>query len=127
MDILEGYIRTSERFRVIRVFFGVPGSYGNSPGERWALLGHTGKMGWQLGAAAPPSLGSPNWTRGGGRTPLSFSLSLPPFAPFVGGVLLGVGVLLLVGLPPLLGAPPIGASPLPPLYTEGGAPPLAHN
>src|SRR6266496_5877952 len=34
IDILEGYIRTSE-FRLIRVFFGVPESYGNS---YWALM-----------------------------------------------------------------------------------------
>ena len=30
IDILDDYIRSSERFRVIRVFFGVPGSYGNT-------------------------------------------------------------------------------------------------
>ena len=29
IDILDDYIRSSERFRVIRVFFGVPESYGN--------------------------------------------------------------------------------------------------
>ena len=40
IDILDDYIRSSERFRVIRVFFGVPESYGNS---YWALMGHTGK------------------------------------------------------------------------------------
>ena len=34
IDILDDYIRTSERFRVIRIFLGVPGSYG----------GHTGKI-----------------------------------------------------------------------------------
>ena len=28
IDILDDYIRTSERFRVIRVFFGVPGVTG---------------------------------------------------------------------------------------------------
>ena len=43
IDILDDYIRTSERFRVIRVFIGVPGSYGNSPGSVWALLGFRGK------------------------------------------------------------------------------------
>ena len=35
IDILEGYVRTSERFRVIRVFFGVPGElreYGSTYG-----------------------------------------------------------------------------------------------
>ena len=36
IGILEGYIQTSERFRVIRVFFKVPESYGNSPGSIWA-------------------------------------------------------------------------------------------
>ena len=30
IDILDDYIRTSERFRVIRVFSGVPASYGNT-------------------------------------------------------------------------------------------------
>ena len=45
IDILEGYIQTSERFRVIRVFFGVPESYGNSPGNIWALLGIRGERG----------------------------------------------------------------------------------
>ena len=43
IDILDDYIRTSERFRVVRVFFGVPESYGNSPGSIWALLGFRGK------------------------------------------------------------------------------------
>ena len=43
IHILEGYIRTSERFRVIRVFFGVSGSYGNSPGEVMGLIGPYGK------------------------------------------------------------------------------------
>ena len=38
IDILEDYIRTSER--LVQVFIGVPESYGNS---YWALMGHTGK------------------------------------------------------------------------------------
>ena len=33
INIFDDYIRTSKRFRVIRVFFGVPESYGNSPGS----------------------------------------------------------------------------------------------
>ena len=41
IDILDDYIRISERFRVIRVFFGVSESYGNSPGRNigpyWAI------------------------------------------------------------------------------------------
>ena len=73
IDILDDYIRTSERFRVIRVFFGVPESYGNSPGSIWALLGHTGleERGQKEGGLRPPS--GPNWTRG--AAPFSFSLS----------------------------------------------------
>src|SRR5215216_3287704 len=39
IDILEGYIRTSERFRVIWVFFGIPGSYGNTGEEVLGLMG----------------------------------------------------------------------------------------
>ena len=34
IDILDGYIWTPERFRVIRVFFGVPESYENT---YWAI------------------------------------------------------------------------------------------
>ena len=45
IDILDDYIRTSERFRVIRVFCEVPESYGNSPGSVWALLGFRGERG----------------------------------------------------------------------------------
>ena len=52
IDILDDYIRTSEMFRVIRVFFGVPESYGNSPGSIWALLGFRGKREGRL--RAPP-------------------------------------------------------------------------
>src|SRR3954465_8153600 len=64
IDKLDDYIRSSERFRVIRVFFGVPESYGNSPGSIWALLGHTGieERGQKEGGARPPS--GPDWTRG---------------------------------------------------------------
>ena len=54
IDILDDYIRTSERFRVIRVFFGVPESYGNPPGSIWALLGFSGEMGEGPRGGAPP-------------------------------------------------------------------------
>jgi hypothetical protein len=94
---------------------GIPGE---SYGPYWALRE---REGGSHGMPAP----APPWGRiglgVGGRTP-SPTPSLPPLSPLVGGVLLGVGVPLLVGLPPLLGAPPLGAGPLPPLYTEGGAP-----
>ena len=42
IDIFDDYIRTLEKFRVIRVFIRVPGSYGNSPGSVRALLGLSG-------------------------------------------------------------------------------------
>ena len=64
IDILDDYIRTSERFRVIRVFIGVLESYGNSLGSIWALLGFRGKRegmpraGRGGGAAPPPSFSS---------------------------------------------------------------------
>ena len=78
IDILDDYIRSSERIRVIWVFFGVPESYGNSPGSIWALLGHTGieERGQKEGGLRPPS--GPNWTRG--AAPFSFLLLLP--SPF---------------------------------------------
>ena len=50
INILDDYIRTSERFRVIRVFFRVPESYGNSRGSLWALLGFRGKREGRLRA-----------------------------------------------------------------------------
>src|SRR5215216_3113719 len=57
IHILEGYIQTSERFRVIRVFFGVPGSYGNHPREVMGLMGHK-RVAHQptRGWCAPPPL-----------------------------------------------------------------------
>ena len=103
IDILDDYIRTSERFRVIRVFFGVPESYGNSPGSIWALLGFRGK---REGRLRPPRL-SLNWTRGRGGAPsfLLFSFPFPsilllllgtaPSSTRKRGILLPVGV----GLP----------------------------
>ena len=51
IDILDDYIRTSERFRMIQVFIRVPESYGNSPGSVWALLGFRGK---REGRLRPP-------------------------------------------------------------------------
>ena len=62
-------------FRVIRVFFGVPESYGNSPGSIWALLGFRGKGEERLGA--PQGLVQIG-LGGGAAPPPSFS-SLPPF------------------------------------------------
>ena len=50
IDILDDYIRTSERFRGIRVFFGVAESYRNSSGSIWALLGFRGKREGRLRA-----------------------------------------------------------------------------
>ena len=81
IDILDDYIRTSERFRVIRVFFGVSESYGNS---YWASLGHTGKeRKGQKGDRTPPlGLVRIGLGRGGGApflpspSPFPFSYSM---------------------------------------------------
>ena len=75
IDILDDYIRTSERFRVIRVLFGVPESYGNSPGSIWAFLGFRGK---REGGCAPPQCLVRIGLGGGAAPPPSFS-SLFPF------------------------------------------------
>ena len=91
IDILDDYIRTSERFRVIRVFFGVPESYGNS---YWALMGHTAKerKASKGGRTPPHGLVRIGLGRGGGRPLHSFSFSLPFFLFHVGGgILLGLG------------------------------------
>ena len=57
---------------MIRVFFGVSGSYGNSPGEVMGLIGPYGKRGGRpRGDGARPAMG-PNWTRGRGGAPLPF-------------------------------------------------------
>ena len=123
---MDDYIRSSERFRVIRVFFGVPESYGNSPGSIWALLGHTGieERGRKEGGAQPPS--GPNWTRG--AAPFSFFLS--PSFPFSysnkgGGILLGLGS---PSRTPHLVRPLLGpaSSSLAPLYTGAGGHPMTH-
>ena len=119
IDILEGYIRTSERFRVIRVFFGVPESYGNSPGSIWALLGHTGieERGQKEGGACLPS--GPNWTRG--AAPFSFSLSTSFLLSYSGkerGILLGLGSP--SRTPHTWRAPSRAGLSLPPLYTGAG-------
>ena len=55
INILDDYIRTSERFRVIRVFLGT-GELREFAGEKyWALLGHTGKReGLPRAGRAPP-------------------------------------------------------------------------
>ena len=123
IDILDGYIRTPEVFRVISEKTGVPEGYQNPPpprGEVMGLMGLSGESEGQPGGATRPSPSGLNWTRRGGAAP-PFLLPLPlPFPLLVGvgkrGVLLllGGGLLLLV---PCKGRP---ASPLAPLYTGAG-------
>ena len=74
IDILDDYIQTSERFRVIRVFSGGPESYGNT---YWALLGHTGKKEKGLKGGRTPPLGLVRIGQGGGAAP---PLSFPPLS-----------------------------------------------
>ena len=89
IDILDGYIRTPELFRVISEKTGVPEGYRNPPGEVMGHMGLSGEREGQPGWAAlllPPG---PNWTRRGGGAPLS--LSLPTSFPLLVGVLLLLG------------------------------------
>ena len=117
---MDDYIRTSERFRVIRVFSGVPESYGNS---YWALMGHTGKeRKTPKGGGTPPhGLVRIGLGRGGAPFLLSPSPFPSPTPTRKGGVLLPVGV----GLPPWVHHLPLaGPLPLAPLYTGAGGHPI---
>ena len=92
--MLEGYIRTSEWFRVIRVFFGVPESYENSLGKvngpDWALV-EGGKKGHEVARASP----CPNRIGQGVGARPPFPSPSPSFPSFLlrkgKGILLGLG------------------------------------
>ena len=119
IHILEGYIRTSERFRVIRVFFGELGSYGNSPGEVLGLIGPYGNRGERpKGRRRPPG---PNWTRG--AAPFSFSLSPSLLLSYFGKErgILGLGSP--SSTPHTWRAPSRVGLSLPPLYMGAGGTP----
>ena len=82
IDILDGYIRTPEVFRVISEKTGVLEGYRNPPGEVMGLMGLSGERerGSQEGPRAPSPSGL-NWTRRGGAAPpfpSPFSSFLPP-------------------------------------------------
>ena len=103
---------------MIRVFFGVPESYGNS---YWALMGHTGKERKASKGGRTPPHGLVRIGLGKGGAP--FLLCRSPFPSPTptrkGGVLLPVGV----GLPPMARLSPWPAAP--PcsfIYTGRGAP-----
>src|SRR6187399_1394693 len=107
IDILDDYIRTSERFRVIRVF-----------SEYWGVTGIE-ERGQKEGGARPPS--GLNWTRG--AAPFSFSLSTSFLLSYSGkerGILLGLGSP--SRTPHTWRAPSRAGLSLAPLYTEEGAP-----
>ena len=77
IDILDGYIRTPEVFRMISKKTGVREGYRTPPpggfnGPRWALVEK--RRGGQ-GRPRAPSPSSPNWTRRGGGG------AAPPFLP----------------------------------------------
>ena len=118
INILDDYIRTSERFRVIRVFFGVPESYGNL---NWALMGHTGKERKAPKGVRTPPHGLVRIGLGRGAPP-SFFLLPPSFSyshkerrsPTPGGSRTSP-----YGAPLLLA----GCLPLAPLYTGAGGHP----
>ena len=55
IDILDGYVWTSEWFRVSSgIFTGVPGGYRNPPGSVMGLLGLSGEEDERPGLAARP-------------------------------------------------------------------------
>ena len=91
INILDDYIRSSERFRVIRVFFGVPGSYGNTGEEVYGPY-------WALGererqAARPQGLVQIG-LGGGAAPPPSFSSLFPFLVSYsynLEGLLVGLG------------------------------------
>ena len=126
IDILDDYIRSSERFRVIRVFSGVPGSYENTRKKQWASWAKWWKRGGR--ARGPPS---PNRIGLAGRPPFpssppspSISFSSPSF-PSPSRTWKEGGILLGVGLPPLGAPPPLGRpSPPPPFIYGGGGYPI---
>ena len=76
---------------MIRVFFGVPESYGNSSGNIWALLGFRGKREGRL--RAPQGLVQIGL--GGGAVPPPYFSSLFPFllsySYYMEGLLVGLG------------------------------------
>ena len=123
IDILDDYIRTSEKFRVIRVFLEYRGVTGIHREKYWALLGHTGieERGRKEGGAHPPS--GPNWTRG--AAPFSFLLSPSFLLSYSGkerGILLGLGSP--SRTPHTWRAPSRAGLSLPPLYTGAGGHPI---
>ena len=104
IDILDGYIRTPEVFRVISEKTGVPGGLPEPPGR---VNGPHGPWWEERGAArkgrAPP-LPLVRIGLGGGAAPPSFLPLLSPFLPSPtptreGGILLPVGVGFLQGAP----------------------------
>ena len=54
IDILDGYIRTPEVFRVISEKTGVPEVLPEPPGKYWALVGLRGERGQQPRRWRPP-------------------------------------------------------------------------
>ena len=122
IDILDGYIRTTEVFRMVSEKTGVPEGLSEPPGEVLGLSGPEGRERAAAQEVAPP----PSWGvrigLGGGRPP--FPLPLPLFpSPFLlpSWTRKGSPTPTRRRTPPSL-AHPKGrpASPLAPLYTGAG-------
>ena len=69
IDILDGFIRTPEVFRVISEKTGEPEGYRNPPGEVMGHMGLSGERGAAIGGPRASSPVGPNWTRRGGAAP----------------------------------------------------------
>ena len=78
IDILDGYIRTLEVFRVISE------KTGTLPGEVMGHMGLSGEREGQPGWAARLLPLGPNWTRMGAAPPFSFPSPTPSFPLLVG-------------------------------------------
>src|SRR3954471_12462802 len=123
IDILDGYVRTSEWFRVVSDNTGVPEGLPEPPGEAMGLIGPRGEREGRAERWRAPPHGQSELDKEGGRSPLSLSLSLSflPPSSFLVGLGKGSPTPTRRRTPPSL-ARPKGrpAAPLAPLYIGAG-------
>src|SRR3954470_1885759 len=81
IDILDGYVRTSEWFREVSDITGVPEGLPEPPGGSMGLIGPRGEREGRARRWRAPPMRSPNWTRRGGAAPFPSPSSSPSFPP----------------------------------------------